>query len=393
MTQPRLPLSALLALATAGFITILTEALPAGLLPQIGADLAVSDAVAGQTVTVYAIGSLVAAIPLTVATQRMRRRPLLLAAITGFALANGVTALSPSYGLTMLARFGAGVSAGLLWTLLAGYAARLVPEAQKGRAIAVAMAGTPVALSLGIPAGTVLGGLVGWRVTFGLMSGSTLVLILWVLARLPDDPGRQGGPRHRLGAVLGRTGVRPVLVVTLAFVLAHNTLYTYVAPLLDGLGMADRTALVLAIFGAAGLIGIGLVGLLIDRHLRALTLTSIAGFAVASLGLSLAGHAAALVYGAVGLWGLAFGGAATLFQTALSEAAGDATDIAQSMLVTVWNGAIAGGGLVGGLLLDRLGADGLAPSLSLLLLPALLVAGRTRRQGVAPIVHPATERC
>lgn len=255
------------------------------------------------------------------------------------------------------------------------------------------MAGTPLALSFGIPAGTALGGLVGWRITFGLMSGSALVLVLWVLARLPDHPGQEGGPRHRLGAVLIRPGVRSVLVVTLAFVLAHNTLYTYVAPLLDGLGMMDRTALVLAIFGLAGMIGIGIVGLLIDRHLRALTLASIAGFAVASLGLSVAGHAPALVYGAVGLWGLAFGGAATLFQTALSEAAGDATDIAQSMLVTVWNSAIAGGGIVGGLLLERLGADGLAPSLSLLLVPALLVAGRTRRQGVPPIVHPATERC
>src|SRR5690606_36920966 len=108
-------------------ITILTEALPAGLLPQISAGLRVSEAMAGQLVTAYALGSLMAAIPLTAATQRMRRRPLLLAAIAGFAVANTVTTLSSDYGVTMVARFLAGVSAGLLWALVAGYAARMVP--------------------------------------------------------------------------------------------------------------------------------------------------------------------------------------------------------------------------------------------------------------------------
>ena len=66
----------------------------------------------------------------------------------------------------------AGVVAGLLWALLAGYAARLVPEEQKRRAIAIAMVGTPLALSLGVPAGTSLAQLVGWRLCFGMMSGA-----------------------------------------------------------------------------------------------------------------------------------------------------------------------------------------------------------------------------
>lgn len=241
----RLPLPGLLAFAMAGFVTILTEALPAGLLPQIGAGLGISEALAGQLVTVYAIGSLAAAVPLTAATQGMRRRPLLLAAIAGFAVANTVTAVSSSYPLTLVARFCGGVSAGLLWALIAGYAARMVAMPLKGRAIAVAMVGTPLALSLGIPAGTFLGTVIGWRLCFGLMSGLTLILVGWVLATVPDFPGQAAGRRHRLGAVLAMPGVRPVLFVTLAFVLAHSILYTYVAPFLAAAGMAGRTDLVL----------------------------------------------------------------------------------------------------------------------------------------------------
>lgn len=109
MRPERLPIGALLALAMAAFLTILTEALPAGLLPQMARDLAVSEAWVGQTVTIYAMGSLVAAIPLTAVTQGIRRRPLLLAAIGGFVVANTVTTLFVSYMTIMVARLLAGV--------------------------------------------------------------------------------------------------------------------------------------------------------------------------------------------------------------------------------------------------------------------------------------------
>lgn len=377
----RLPLASLLALATAAFITILTEALPAGLLPQMARDLAVSEAWVGQTVTLYAAGSLVAAIPLTASTQGFRRRPLLLAAIAGFTIANTVTAFSASYALTMAARFLAGISAGLLWALLAGYAARMVPPHQRGRAIAVAMAGTPLALSLGVPSGTFLGHLVGWRLCFGIMSLLALMLMVWVRLKVPDFTGQAAGKRLSLRRVFTLPGIRPVLCVVLAFVLAHNILYTYIAPFLVRADMAEHTDLVLLVFGVASLLGIWIIGVLIDRHLRLLTLTSTGLFGLSALLLGLAAAEPAAVHAAVAAWGLAFGGAATLFQTALAKAAGDAADVAQSMLVTVWNTAIAGGGIVGGVLLDRLGAEAFPPALLALLLTTLLVARSARHRG------------
>ncbi|MCE4373316.1 MFS transporter [Xanthomonas hortorum] len=381
--KDRLPLAPLLALAMAAFITILTEALPAGLLPQMADGLAVSEAWVGQTVTIYALGSLLAAIPLTIATQGIARRPLLLAAIAGFAIANTITTLSSSYALTMVVRFLAGVSAGLLWALLAGYAARMVPEHQKGRAIAIAMVGTPLALSLGVPAGAFLGSLVSWRVCFGIMSVLAVILMLWVRLQVPDFAGQAQGKQQRLAHVVRLPGIRPVLFVVLAFVLAHNILYTYIASFLGEAGMAQRTDLVLLVFGGASLIGIWIVGVLIDRHLSALTLTSTLLFCAAALALGLAGTFPTIVYIAVGVWGLAFGGSATLFQTALAKSAGDKADVAQSMLVTAWNIAIAGGGLVGGVLLDQLGVGAFPPALLVLLAATLLVTWTAKRHGFA----------
>lgn len=162
-------------------------------------------------------------------------------------------------------------------------------------------------------------------------------------------------------------GVRPVLFVVLAYVLAHNILYTYIAPFLARAGMAARTDLVLLVFGSASLFGIVGVGLWIDHHLRLLTLASTGLFATAALALGVLGDMPVVVYAAVAIWGLAFGGAATLFQTALATAAGAAADVAQSMLVTTWNLAIAGGGLIGGVLLTHAGAGAFPPAVMVLL--------------------------
>lgn len=197
----RLPLSGLLALACAGFITILTEALPAGLLSPMSADLGVSRALVGQLVTIYAFGSLVTALPMTALTQRLPRRPLLLAAIAGFVVVNTVTALTHHYAVMLVARFVAGISAGLLWSLVAGYASRMVAPRLQGRAIAVAMVGTPLALSLGIPAGTLLGQTIGWRWAFALMSLLSVGLVVWARLALPALAAPGAGARQTLGAV------------------------------------------------------------------------------------------------------------------------------------------------------------------------------------------------
>ncbi|WP_460428282.1 MFS transporter [Azotobacter armeniacus] len=390
--EARLPVSALLALAMTGFIAILTETLPAGLLPQIGQGLGISEALAGQLVSAYALGSLVAAIPLIALTRGWRRRPLLLLALGGFLLFNSVTALSSSYPLTLIARFLAGVAAGLAWGLLAGYARRMVAVPLQGRAMAIAMVGTPVALSLGVPAGTWLGALAGWRMAFGLMSGLTLVLMVWVLCKVPDLPGQTAERRLGIRQVFATPGVRPILTVILLWVLAHNLLYTYIAPFLAPAGMSGSVDRVLLVFGGAALLGIWGVGLLIDRWLRALVLLSLAGFAMVSLALGLAGTLPAVVYSGVAVWGLTFGGAATLLQTASADAAGEGADVAQSMIVTAWNLAIAGGGVLGGLLLETAGVASFPWVLLALLAPALLCAKVAKAYGFRPGSRASVEK-
>lgn len=377
----RLPVAALLALAMTGFICIMTETLPAGLLPEIAEGLDVSNALAGQTVTAYAVGSLVAAIPLTIATAGWRRRRVLLATLLGFLLFNTLTALSSSYILTLIARLAAGAAAGLAWSLLAGYARRMVVPRLQGRAMAVAMIGTPVALSLGVPLGTWLGGLLGWRLAFAAMSVLTLGLIVWVMAKVPDYPGQTAGQRLPLRQVLQTPGIRAILAVVFTWMLAHNVLYTYIAPFVAQAGLREHVDLVLLTFGAASLLGIWITGRIVDHSLRQAVLVSLATFAAVALLLGLKSDSSLVQYLGVFVWGMTFGGAATLLQTALADTAGSGADAALAMNVVTWNSAIAGGGILGGVLLETFGAQSLSWVVLALALSALAIACSARRHG------------
>ncbi|MFI5966892.1 MFS transporter [Streptomyces asoensis] len=378
-----LPWPGLLALSTAAFTAVVTELLPAGLLPRMAPALGVPESAVGFLVTGYAAASFVAAIPVTALLRGLPRRPVLMGTLLGFALSNAVVALSSSYGLTFAARLVAGVMGGTLWAMLAGHAARMAPAGRQGRAVAVVLAGITLALSLGVPAGTALAGAVGWRAAFGLLSGLAVVLVGWVWWRVPDFPGRPRGARLPLARVAVLPGLPVILSVTLFLLLGHQVLYTYVAPFTAYAGFA-RTDVVLLVFGACTVAGIWVTGLLVDRRPRATLLGALT--LCAAVMLALAGYAdlPGVLLGSVALWGVAFGGAPTLIQTALVDASGpDACDVATSLQTTVYNAGIAGGSLLGGVVLDARG-PGVLPWTALPLVALALTAVAAGRAHAFP---------
>jgi predicted MFS family arabinose efflux permease len=269
----------------------------------------------------------------------------------------------------------------VVWALLAGYARRLAPAHLQGKAMAIVMAGIPIALSLGVPAGIFLGGAFGWRVTFSVMTVLAAVLIAWIVLTVPDYPGQPRNGRTPIARTLAIPGVAPVLFVTLAFILAHTILYTYIAAFLDRLGMAGSVDLVLLVFGVASMVSIWIVGTHIDRRPRILTIAGTVLVAAGAAVLAAPAGGSAPVYVAAALWGLGFGGVPTLLQTAAGKAGGAEADTAQAMLVTLWNAAMAAGGVAGGVLLDHFGPTSFPWTVLVLLIPVLLVVITARAHG------------
>lgn len=392
--QAGLPWPALLALGTAVFITSLTETLPAGVLPEISTALAVSSGATGQAVTVYAAGTALTAIPLAAATATVPRKPLLLGAMAVFLVANTLTAAAPEYLVLLAARFLAGVAAGLAWAILAGYARRIAPAGLEGRAIAVAMTGIPVALSLGVPAGTLIGQHMGWRTAFAAVCLVTLAVIGWIIVSVPGvdrpaldqpDTAAEAAPesaRATLRQTLAVPGVAAIMVTVVSFVLGHTIIYAYIAPYLQHAGLGSSTGALLLAFGVACLASIWYVGRHVDRRPRILVVTAAVLFTLATAAFAVT-TAHPVILGAAVLWGLGWGGAPTLLQTAAGHAGmqrGTATaDTAQAILVTLWNAAMALGGITGGLLLQGSGPTMVAASATALGTVSLLIVAGARR--------------
>ncbi|WP_449371812.1 MFS transporter [Arthrobacter psychrolactophilus] len=370
-------------MALMGFILIATETMPAGLLPQIAAGLNVAEGTAGQLVSAYALGTIVLTIPAIALTCCMRRKPVFLVGIAGFLLVNTIAAFSHDIWLTLAVRFAAGAFSGLLWGMLAGYARRITAPEFAGRALAIASLGTPLGLAIGPPLGSWLGSTFDWRfsfVTLTILAVVTLVLA-WLL--VPDAPGQRAESQIPMLKVFAIPGVSVILVVIFAWMLAHNTVYTYIAAYLRSANLSLGVDAALVIFGVSALIGIWITGALIDKAPRPLVLSSITLFLTAGVVFVLGAHYLVAVIVALVLWGIAFGGAAPQLQTAISQASGENADVANSLLGVAFNVAIFCAGVLGAVLISSYSGMTL-PILMIALATTALVIVFTARRAAFP---------
>jgi predicted MFS family arabinose efflux permease len=376
----RMPWFTLVLFATMGFVLVSAETMPAGLLPVIADDLGVSEGVVGQWVSVWALGTVVATVPVISLTRNMRRKPLLLVLIVGLVVTNGVTAMSSGVAVPLVSRFFAGAFTGIIWGLLAAYGRRISPEPRRGLALAIVSTGAPVGFALGTPIGAWLGGVVGWRWSFIALSIVAAVVLALLLFVAPDAPGQARTVSLPVLQVLRIPGVALVLIVIVVWMLAHNTTYTYIAPLLRDLGSRLAIDQMLFIYGAASIGGILLTAALIDRAPRLLLHGTAALFVVASLALLVGGGSTIIAITAGVIWGVSFGGVSAQLQSALSIAGGDSSDIANSFLPVAFNVAIFIAGVLGAALVGTGDARSLALNMTVLGVVALtltLVGRRT----------------
>ncbi|EPH35050.1 major facilitator family transporter [Acinetobacter gyllenbergii CIP 110306 = MTCC 11365] len=379
--EEQFPIWKLLVFSLIGFITIMTETMPVGLLLQISHDLQISKLWAGQLVSFYALGSVCAAIPVIALTKHWDRRRLLLFTLGSLCVFNGLAAVSTHYIFTLFVRFCAGMAAGVIWGVFVSYVRYLVAPHLQGRALAVAGIGQPLALCFGVPLGTFLGTLFDWRSVFWLMSILALVLVIWVRLFIPCFIVNATQQKLAFGLTLKMKGVRLILLILLIWVLAHNILYTYISLYLIAVGLGEHIDAMLLIFGLAAIVGIFVTGHFIDQYLRHLTLLSLVIFAFSALCFGIFMNSLWMVCVAVIAWGISFGGAPILLQTALADIAQAQTDAAQSMLVTIFNIAVAGGGIVGGLFFARWGIQSFAWSALILSFIALILVYRAKDHG------------
>ena len=354
-SSTRLPLFSLVVLATTGFILVAMETMPAGLLPEIARGLDTGQGTVGLLISAYALGTVLATVPAITLTRGLRRRRLLAAALVGLVLANVLTALAPTVAVALVSRFIAGAFSGTIWGMLAAYGRRISPPDRAGLSLAIVSAGAPVGFAFGTPLGSWLGTTFDWRWSFGGLSLLGVVVLLLVVTVVPDAAPTSTAVRLSLGKVFRIRGIAVILAVIATWMIAHNTIYTYVSPWLRSGGSGLGVDVTLLVYGVSSIGGIVVTGALLDRHPRPLLHGSVALFVVAGAVLFVGHDSAAAVVVAAVLWGVTFGGASAQLQAALTTAGGENSDVANAFLPVAFNVAIFAAGIVGAALLGGIG--------------------------------------
>jgi len=366
------PVVGLLVLAGAIFVSITSEFLPSGLLPEMARELGVGESRIGLLVTVFAITVVVSTTPLSALTRNHSRKYLVVIVLLVNAAAAFLAAVAPNYGVLVGARVLGGLAHGLFWAVVGAYSGHLVPKHLIGRAVAITSAGGTAAFVLGVPVGTALGHVLGWRLAFAAVGAAMVVfagLVLWLLP--PVD--------HRVALATGEVPVPArrdptlpaiivICVVIVIVMMGQNVFYTYIAPwLISVAGFSeDAVAPLLFLYGAAGVIGLIAAGIVADRFPRFGFVAMGAAFALSVLLLALGAANPVLVAVAVGLWGAGFGGLPAVLQARMLHTASPRLrDLGAALFTTSFNLAIGVGALIGAVLLDLFG---------LAVLPYVLVA-------------------
>ncbi len=374
---PAWPAVASLAIST--FASVTTEFLPVGLLTDIAASLGISAGQAGLMVTMPGLVAALTGPLLIVAAGRLDRRVLLLALSALLVASNLLAALAHDLPTMLLARVLLGFVVGGFWTFAPGATAHMVPPALQPRAISYVLAGISVATVAGIPAGALLGSVAGWRTAFGataILAAAVLALQLRILPPMPA--ARAIRPRDLLAPLAGRAP-RTLLVIALLLVTGHFVAYTYLGPVLRQVfGMApDGVTALLLVYGVAGFAGTFLGGRLAARSVQRTALAAAALIGAALLSSALAGGGAVAGALVVLAWGAAFGLVPVSMTTWMQQAAAQAPEAGQALLVTFFQTAIASGAFAGGLVVDARGVAGallLGGVLAVLAALAILVA-------------------
>ncbi|MCM3145410.1 MFS transporter [Brevibacillus sp. MER 51] len=242
----------ILLLALGEFMIGTAESIVTGIIGMIADDTHVSLSLAGQLVTAFSLAFAFGAPVLIALTAGVERKKLILWTLFSFIAANLLASISPSFSLLMVSRILLGLCGGIYTVVALSQAANMASPEKKGSSIAIILMGFSLSLVLGVPLGTMLGDIWGWRPVFALIAVLTLVPFFAILAYLPKQQGEEAVPLRKQLAALRNKRVIHALFISLFFVTGYSTVYTYITPLLQSTS-AMTTAWVSTTLFLAGL--------------------------------------------------------------------------------------------------------------------------------------------
>ncbi|HQG69041.1 MAG TPA: MFS transporter [Rhodoglobus sp.] len=351
---------ALLALALGGFGIGLTEFVAMGLLPNLAADLLPgvwaqsheqANAQAGWIVSAYALGVVVGAPTIAAAAARFPRKQLLLACVAVFVLGTVASALLPTFGLVLVARFVAALPHGAYFGIAALVAASLMGPGKRGRGVALVLSGLTIANVIGVPTVTWLGQVAGWRVAYLAVAAVFLLTFAAIALAVPLQPGDPAATIRRELKIFGRVQVWLALLIGAVGFGGFFAVYTYVSPVVTTVTQLSPAVVPWALVAA----GIGMTignfvgGRAADHNVMATLFICFGVFAVSLTGLALTAQTPVGLFVFLFLVGAAASALSPAIQTRLMDVAGDGQSLAAAINHSSLNIGNSLGAYLGGL--------------------------------------------
>src|ERR1700731_2446824 len=382
-------------LAAAAFTYVTAEILPVGALSSIARNLQVSVVLVGTLLTWYALVAALSTFPLVRWTAHWQRRRALLVSLICLTVSQLISALAPNFAVLAFGRMLCAVTHGLLWSIIAPIATRLVPPSHAGRATMSIYIGTSLALVIGSPLTAAISLMWGWRLAGVCVTVAAAVVTVAAWLLLPElvlsaDQLKCVGPRarhHRNRRLI------VVSLITMIGVTGHFVSYTYIVVIIrEVVGVrGPNLAWVLAAYGAAGVVAVGMVARHLDRRPRRAIIFCMAGLTAAFIlltTLAFGGHRTATTLlvgiGAIVLWGAMATAVSPMLQSAAMRNGADDPYGASGLYVTAFQVGIMAGSLAGGLLYERSVALMLTASAALMGVALAGMAANRQMLDVAP---------
>ncbi len=332
-----------------------SEFMLSGLLPPIADDMNVSIPQAGLLISAFAIGMVVGAPLLAVATLRLPRRTTLIALISVFGLGQIAGALAPTYEILFVSRVLSALACAGFWAVGAAVAIAMVPVNSRARAMAVMIGGLSVANVLGVPLGAFLGEHFGWRSAFWAVGAASAVALVGVVTRIPHIPLPEKKPElKRELAIYRDRQVWLAIVITALAAGGVFCAFSYLAPLLTDVAGLDSgwVPWILGLFGAGALIGTMIGGRVADAHLFGVLLSGITASTVFLVALALFASSQVAVIALAFLLGLSAFFTAPALNARMFNVAGAAPTLAGATTTAAFNLGNTSGPWLGGTVID-----------------------------------------
>ena len=352
MRVPMRQYMALLGITIAAFIFNTSEFIPIALLIDISESFSMTEAAAGQMITIYAWVVALLSLPLMLLTCRMELKRLLLLMVALFGIGQLVSGLASSYDMLLGARIIVACAHSIFWSIAAPLATRLVTREHRPMALGMIVTGSSVATIVGLPLGRVIGLAAGWRMTFLLLAVVAAIAFVYLALLLPKRAPGEGFTIGELPSLVRQPALACIYIMTALFATAYFTMYSYIEPFLHNVAefSPDLITAALMLLGVSGILASLVFSRMYGKRRFFLLRWCLVGVAV----MLFLWQAASISVGTMIVLTMLLGILATLYNTmfqaeVLATVPRDASTVATAIYSGIFNLGIGSGTYIGGL--------------------------------------------